>query len=100
MSKKALSTLILDFAEVSMNLQLKDFARFSPSNLLYQHSVLPSSNCGYKITLSLDFSLALEIALVAHYDHGEVILVLHPEDLLLESRNFLEALAGCDRVDQ
>lgn len=45
-------------------------------------------------------SLALEIALVAHDDHGEVVLVLDPEDLLLEGHDLLERLTVDYRVDE
>jgi hypothetical protein len=47
-----------------------------------------------------DLTLALEIALVADNDHGEVVLVLDSQNLLLEGGDFLEALAGCDGVDE
>ena len=53
-----------------------------------------------RLTLSGHFPLAFEIALVAHHDHGERVLVLHSQDLLLECCDLLEALSGCDRVDQ
>lgn len=45
------------------------------------------------LTLSGDLSLALQIALVSNDDHGEVVLVLDSQDLLLESGDFLEALS-------
>lgn len=51
-------------------------------------------------TLPRDLPLVLQIALVANDNHGEVVLVLDPENLLLESGNFLEALAGVDGVDE
>jgi hypothetical protein len=44
--------------------------------------------------------LAIEIALVAHDDHGEVVLVLYSQDLLLESHNLLEALPVGYRVNE
>jgi hypothetical protein len=47
-----------------------------------------------------DLTLALEIALVADDNHGEVVLVLDSQNLLLEGGDFLEALAGCDGVDE
>lgn len=50
--------------------------------------------------MSENFTLALEIALVADDDHGEVVLVLDSQDLLLECGDFLEALAGGDGVDE
>lgn len=51
-------------------------------------------------TLSCDFSLTLQIALVADDDHREVVLVFHSQDLLLECSDFLEALSRRDGVDQ
>lgn len=51
-------------------------------------------------TSSADLPLALQIALVAHDDHGEIVLVLDPQDLLLECCNFLETLPGCNRVNE
>jgi hypothetical protein len=45
------------------------------------------------LTLPGDFSLAFQIALVANNHHGEVVLVLDSQDLLLEGRDFLEALS-------
>lgn len=50
--------------------------------------------------MSVNFALALKIALVADDDHGEVVLVLDSQDLLLECGDFLEALAGGDGVDK
>lgn len=47
-----------------------------------------------------DFSLALQITLVADNNHGEVVLVLDSQNLLLESGDFLETLARCDGVDE
>lgn len=41
-----------------------------------------------------------EIALVANNHHGEVVLVLYTQDLLLEDSNFLKTLARCDGVDK
>lgn len=51
-------------------------------------------------TLSCDFSLTLQIALVTDDDHGEVVLVLYSQNLLLECGDFLKALARRDGVDQ
>lgn len=51
-------------------------------------------------TLLGDLSFSLQIALVAHDDHGKVVLVFHTQDLLLERCDFVEALTGCDRVNE
>lgn len=51
-------------------------------------------------TLPGNFSFALQIALVSHNDHGEVVLVLDPQDLLLEGCDLFETLAGRDGVDE
>lgn len=50
--------------------------------------------------MSRHLALALQIALVADDNHGEIVLVLYPQDLLLESRDFLEALPRRDGVDK
>lgn len=42
----------------------------------------------------------LQVALVPDNHHGEAVLVLDPQDLLLEGRDLLKALAGCDGVDE
>jgi hypothetical protein len=44
--------------------------------------------------------LAVEIALVADDNHGEVVLVFYAQDLLLEGHDLLEALAVGYRVDE
>lgn len=51
-------------------------------------------------TLPGNLSLALQIALVAYNDHGEVVLVLDPQDLLLEGCDLFKALAGRDGVNE
>lgn len=45
-------------------------------------------------------SLAVEVALVADDNHGEVVLVLDAQNLLLEGHDLLEALAVRYRVDE
>jgi len=50
--------------------------------------------------MSRDLTLVFEIALVGNEDDGEKVLVLDAEDLLVKSRDFLERVAGCDRVDK
>lgn len=77
--------------------------------------------------MRLDLPLVLEIALVGHHHHGEVVLVLdldrvssskpaahrdgwldgkekskeaHPQDLLVECRYLLERAPRGDRVDE
>lgn len=54
----------------------------------------------FRRTLPGDLPFTLQIALVAHDDHGEVVLVLHPQNLLLKCCNFVKALARCDGVDE
>ena len=44
--------------------------------------------------------LVLQIALVSDDDNWERVLVLHTQNLLVESANFLERIAGSDGVDQ
>ena len=55
---------------------------------------------GGRRTLFGYLSVALQIAFVAHDDDGEVVLVLYPEDLLLEGHDFLEALPARNAVHQ
>jgi hypothetical protein len=50
--------------------------------------------------LPRDFSLALQIALIADNNHWEVVLVLDAQNLLLEGGDLLETLAGSDVVDK
>lgn len=80
-----------------MNLQLNERASASPSvdgqHLSYQRRI-------ERRTLPRDFSLALQIALVADNNHGEVVLVLDAENLLLESGDLLETLARSDVVNK
>ena len=51
-------------------------------------------------TLPRHLTLTLQIALVSNDHHWEVVLVLDAENLLLESGNFLEALARRNVVDE
>jgi hypothetical protein len=53
-----------------------------------------------KHTLCRNLPLAIKIALVANHNHGEVVLVLDAQNLLLERHNLLEALAVGYRVDE
>lgn len=88
-----------DLADVSMNVQLKDLARASPSI----DGVLVCKNnsaCSKTRTMCENLTLAFQIALVANKDHGAVVLVLDAQDLLLEGGNFLKALTGGDGVDK
>lgn len=47
-----------------------------------------------------DLALILEITLVRHDDDRERVLVLDPEDLLVEDADFFEGVSGRDGVDQ
>jgi hypothetical protein len=74
-----------------MNLHPNCRARASPSaRVNCQRSVRPPIVGKLMPTLFRHHSLSLEIALVADDDDGEVVLVLHPENLLLECHDFLE----------
>jgi hypothetical protein len=55
---------------------------------------------GTKHTLCGNLPLAVEIALVAYHNHGEIVLVLYAQNLLLERHDFLKALAVGYRVDE
>ncbi len=92
-----------DLADVSMNLQPNDRARASPSaggqrTAADRGEQAPGVRGDKGRTLFCDFSLALEVARVADHHHGEVVLVLDPEDLLLERGDLLEALSRRDGV--
>lgn len=80
-----------------MNLQLNDRANASPSvqveNLMLDTCKAVHDRVRQLLTLPGDLSLALQITLVADNHHGEVVLVLDSQDLLLESCDFLEALS-------
>ena len=92
-----------DLADVSMNLQPKFRARVWPSeNGAGQQGACGRRGVGERAahTLCGDLPLAVEIALVADDNHGEVVLVLDPQDLLLECHDFLEALAVGYRVNE
>ena len=92
-----------DLADVSMNLQPKFRARVWPSEqtrgLAKGGTILRRERLVAR-TLCRHLPLAIEIALVTDDNHGEVVLVLDPEDLLLECHDLLEALPVGYRVDE
>jgi hypothetical protein len=49
-------------------------------------------------TLLTDSSIHIQVALVADDDHREIVLVLHPQNLLLERSDFDETRSAGDRV--
>ena len=51
-------------------------------------------------TLGRNFSLSVQITLVSNDDHGEVVLVLDAQYLLLEGLDFFEGLLRGDGVDE
>ena len=90
-----------DFADVSMNLQPKFRAKVWPSVDGVSTSACSKRVCERHVrTLCRDLPLAIEIALVTDDNHGEVVLVLYSQDLLLERHNLLEALSVGYRVDE
>jgi len=101
MSKKALSTLMRDLAEVSMNLQPNCRATASPSaqqtHLLVstghtERELLTQGMVESGRTLLRDLPVGVQIAFVADDDDGEVILVLDAQYLLLKGHDLLERL--------
>lgn len=56
--------------------------------------------CKVTALIHSNLSFILKIALVSHDDDRERILVLHTKDLLMESANFLERIAGSDGVNE
>lgn len=56
--------------------------------------------CKVTALIHSNLSLILKIALVSYDDNRERILVLHTKNLLMESANFLERVAGGDRVNE
>jgi hypothetical protein len=51
-------------------------------------------------TLLRNLSLVLQIALIAYHNDWEIILILNPQNLLLERQDFLETLSARDAVHQ
>jgi hypothetical protein len=45
-------------------------------------------------------SLVLQVTLVSNHNNWEIILVLHPEYLLMECDDLLKRLSRCDGVDE
>jgi len=89
MSKKALSTFMRDFADVSMNLQPNCRATASPSERephTGQYQFLTGGLKGSQITL------------IPHDNDGKVVFILHPQYLLLERHNLLERLPRRYRI--
>lgn len=56
--------------------------------------------CEVTALIHANLSLILKITLVSHDNDRERILVLHAENLLMESANFLERIAGGDGVNE
>jgi len=56
--------------------------------------------CEIAALVHANLTLVLEIALIGDHNDGERVLILHPEDLLVEGADFLEGVAGCDGVDE
>lgn len=44
--------------------------------------------------------MLLQIDLVSYENHGDMVLVLDPAYLLMEGGDLVEALTGCDGVDE
>jgi len=55
---------------------------------------------GILTLLSLDLTLRGKIALVAAEHHGDVISILHTENLFAEGVDFIEGATGSDSVDE
>jgi hypothetical protein len=108
-----------DFADVSMNLQPNDRASASPSESKGQSAKIElydGSRCthelmerremqrdtfeGIRRTLLRHLSLTLQITLVAHDNDREIILILDPQNLLLERHDLLEALSTRNAIHQ
>ena len=51
-------------------------------------------------TVCAYLTLILEITLVGNDDDGERVLILYPQNLLMEGTDFLKRVSGCDRVDK
>jgi len=101
MSKKALSTFMRDFADVSMNLQPNCRATASPSERephTGQYQFLTGGLKGSLRTLLRYLSLPIQITLIPHDNDGKVVFILHPQYLLLERHNLLERLPRRYRI--
>ena len=85
--------MIRDLADVSINLQLNPRAIASPS----AHTLaIDVSNEAKPRTRCRNLSFAIQIALVANYYDREIVLVLDPQNLLLEYLYLLEAFPVSD----
>ena len=51
-------------------------------------------------TLLRNLSLVLQITLVPYHDNWKIILILDPQNLLLERQDFFETLSTRDAVHQ
>jgi hypothetical protein len=51
-------------------------------------------------TLLADSTIHIQVAFVADDDHREIVLVLHPQNLLLERSDFDETRSAGDGVDK
>ena len=51
-------------------------------------------------TLLRNLSLTLQITLITNHNNGEIILILNPQNLLLEGEDFLEALSARDAIHE
>jgi len=53
-----------------------------------------------RYTLLGNLSLILQITLITHHNDGEIVLILDPQNLLLERDNFLETLSAGNTIHQ
>ena len=91
-----------------MNLHPKCLARSRPSVIRAVSTLRDvvggkgrKKNVGKRYrTIHPDLTLVLQVALVGNEDDREAILVLHPQDLLVECADFLERIPGGDGVDE
>ena len=96
--ENASSTLIRCLADVSIKRQPKCFARSRPSEGNPLSPPLKGRQ-GMR-TVHSNLTFVLEVALVGHNYDGKRILVLDPQNLLMERANFFKRVSRGDRVDE
>ena len=95
---KASSTLIRCLADVSMNRQLKCFARSRPSGQMIDSLAEPYGvRCDTR-TIEPHLPFIFKITLIGNNNNGEDVSILDSQDLLIEGADFLKRVPRGDRI--